>query len=177
MGIRLTLNVAQLEANIENLAKQASKNASRSLRRSAIRIRDLAREYAPFDTGTLEESIKDGVAVKNGRNTYVVYIDLDMIRPKVGRDREKFVGDYAWIMEEELHPYGRQKAGRRYFKATKKSLSRGKKVGGRFLARAVRDGKLDVFENALTEVRRTLSSSRYMSDVTYTRDVDSFGDD
>lgn len=171
MGMKVNFTPAMLEVSIQNLAKLASGNASRAMRRAAIRIRDLARSYAPFKTGDLEKAIEYGVIRNNNRNVFVVYVDLDMVRSRGDGN----IGDYAYIMEEELHPYGRQK-GERNFKLGKGSLAKrrstGKKVGGRFLSRAITEGAAGVIGDVVAEVRRTLGSSRVM-DVAYRREPNS----
>lgn len=163
MAMVIRFNPGQLEASISNIAKKATTNAARSLRRSAVRIRDLAREYAPRDTGTLENSIEYGtVAGPNSRKVFVVYIDLDATHPDGG-----LVGDYAWIMERELHPHGRRATGRPDYHTRAK---RGSKVGGRFLSRAIKEGSKMMLENARTEVTKTLSGSRLIN-IDYQRDT------
>lgn len=167
--MRVKFNAAQLEASIQNLAERAAKGASEEMRRAAIKIRNLARDYAPVKTGLLERSI-DYMTVKGSdrRNVFVIYIDLDEVDPK-----GKAVGDYAWIMEEELHPFGRQKGERRYTlgKGSLAKAAGGKKVGGRFLARATREGSKDLLAKMNGAVARSLSSARF-ADIRYQREQD-----
>ena len=158
--IKINFNPTQLEANIRNIAERASKDASAVLRKAAIRIRDLAREYAPVKSGLLEKNI-EYATIKDPatrRNVFTVYVDVDAMRYS-GRGE---LGDYAWIMEEELHPYGRQK-GKRYFNLGERSKTKaasGKKVGGRFLSRAIKEGSANVLEEAQYAVARVLNGSR-----------------
>lgn len=154
MGMKVIFNRSALEAAITNTAEVASKNASQVLRRAAIKIRDLARAYAPLDTGTLEKAIDYGTIRDSTtrRNVFVVYIDLDATNPKDG----KSLGEYAAIMEQQLHPYGRR-SGKLYFTLREKSEAKGPKVGGRFLKRAIDEGSAGVVEQALLEVKRSLS--------------------
>jgi hypothetical protein len=166
---RVKFNAAQLEASLQNLADMAAKNASETLRKTAIRIRDLAREYAPVDTGLLESNI-EYAAFKDERrrNVFVVYINLDAVNEKSHKD----LGDYAWIMEEELHPFGRQKS-RLYFKLGKKSALKaasGRKVGGRFLSRAIQEGTKQMVAEATAAVSRTLSGNRMVA-MNYQREI------
>lgn len=171
MGLVVKFNPAQLEANIENLARIAGNNASRTMRRAAIRIRDLAREYAPDKTGALVESIKDGVKQgPNRRNVYIVYVDTDM-----SSGDNKQVGDYAWIMEEQLKPYGRQRGPKRYTlgPGSQVKAAGGFKVGGKFLKRAVDEGTRKLVEEAAAEVRKSMGGRR--SGVQYERET--YGDD
>ncbi|MGJ7578554.1 phage tail terminator protein [Variovorax sp. RHLX14] len=52
------------------------------------------------------------------------------------------LGDHALVMEEQLHPYGRQ-ADARYYRLGKRSQAKaagGKKVDGRFMSRVIKGG-------------------------------------
>lgn len=177
MGLTVKFNPSQLEASIKNMAETAGKNASRTMRRAAIRIRDLAREYAPVKTGTLEKAIDfTTVQDSNRRNVFIVYIDLDMVNPGPAGHS---VGDYVWIMEQQLRPYGnrgkpyhlggRPKNGGAATGSVAKAAS-GKKVGGHFLTRAIKEGTKDLVANAATAVQRTLGGAR-MVDIAYQRDT------
>jgi hypothetical protein len=160
-------NPSQLEASIENIAMTASSNASTVMRKAVIKIRDLARDFAPYKSGTLEESIQYGTIKKNRRNVYVVYVDLDALAPS-----GKEVGEYAYIMEEQLHPFGRQRGDRR-FNLGKGSIAKaagGKVVGGRFLSRAVKQGTADLVKRVEASVVRTLSGKRVIG-VDFVRDT------
>ena len=156
MPMVIKFNPRHLEASIRNIAEKASSNASRTLRRTAVRIRDLARAYAPADTGTLERAIEYAVTQEGRRNVFTVYVDLDRMHPD---GRGKTVGDYAWIMEGQLHPYGRQVPGAPYYNLRDTSKN-GPKVGGRFLSRAVKDGSTHALSDADVAVKRTLSGTR-----------------
>lgn len=173
MTMRVKFNPRLLEASIENIAERATKTASAEMRKAAIRIRDLARDYAPVKTGLLQREI-DYMTVKNQarRNVFVVYIDVDAVDPK-----GKALGDYAWIMEEQLHPFGRQKGERRYTLgkgSREKAASTGKKVGGRFLARATKEGSKNLLAIVNGAVARSLGGTRLV-DIAYQRDTT--GDD
>lgn len=172
MGMNIKFNPAQLEASIKNMADTASSNASRTMRRAAIRIRDLAREYAPIETGTLEKAIDwTKIPGPDRRWVYVVYIDLDRSVPG-GSNHQ--VGDYAWIMEQQLRPYGNK--GKPYNLGgtpTSGSIGKaasGKKVGGHFLSRAIKEGTKDLVAQATAAVTRTLGGTR-VADVSYQRDT------
>lgn len=172
MGVKIDFKPDLLEAAIRQIGDRAIKGMSGKMRQIAIRMRDLAREYAPTKTGLLEESI-DYAAIpgKRGRLSFVVFIDLDAPRRDAHR-RGGELGDYAFIMEEELHPYGVQK-GARYFTLGPKSqakASRGRKVGGRFLSRAFRAATKDIEREMAAEVRRVLNSGR-LAPVGYQRET------
>lgn len=155
MPMKFNFNPAALEASIQNIADMASRGASEEMRKAAIKIRNLARDYAPMDTGTLERAI-DYATIKNPatrRNVFVVYIDLDKPHPSGG-----VVGDYAFIMEQQLHPYGRQ-SGKIHFDldfGSQIKAGSGLKVGGRFLERAMKDGMGNLQGKALAAVSRVL---------------------
>ena len=172
MAVKITFNAKQLEMSIQNIAERASKSASAELRKTAIKIRDLARDYAPVKTGLLEKNIEYGVVKdERRRNMFVVYIDIDAVR----HNGKGSLGDYAWIMEEELHPYGRRK-GRLNFNLGPGSVIKaasGKKVGGRFLSRAIKEGSANLLQDVSNAVRRVMNDNRVMP-MSYQRDT---GDD
>lgn len=134
------------------LGERAIKGMSARMRMRAIKIRDLAREYAPVDTGLLENSIDYEVKRVNRRNAFIVFINLDAMH----QGGKKQLGDYAFIMEEELHPHGRQRGERRFTlgPGSKAKRATGKKVGGHFLSRAVKDGTKGLMEDLVDAVRR-----------------------
>lgn len=139
-----------LEASIAQLGERAVAGMSNELRRTIREARDLARDYAPVKTGLLEKSI-DYLTVKDGktrRNKYVLYIDLDAQR--LGNASGQ-LGDYAWIMEMELRPYGRKRPGtkhRGYTLSARSQLKRaaGKDVGGKFFERAIKKATAGLVE-------------------------------
>lgn len=136
-----------LELEIRNIAETASRSAAREMRKAAIKIRDLARDNAPHKTGNLEDAIQ-WASYKDPatrRNVYVVYVDDGMVT------RRGY--DYAQLMEEGLAP-----AGDRYNlgEGSIKKLWSGKKVGGRFLQRAVTDGAKGIIADANAAVARVL---------------------
>lgn len=164
MSMKIRFNPTQLEVSIRNLAEKASANAARGMRRAAVRIRDLARAYAPRDTGALEAAIDYSTTTDaNRRKVFVVHIDVGALHP----DGDKQVGDYAWIMEQQLHPHGRRAPGAPDYHTRAKS---GPKVGGRFLSRAVKDGTKTLLQDARAEVSRTLGGARLVN-TNYQRDT------
>lgn len=168
MPMKFNFNPVALEASIKNLADKAARGASEEMRKTAIKIRNLARDYAPVDTGTLERAI-DFMAIKDPttrRNTFVVFVDLDKVHPDGG-----VVGDYAFIMEQQLHPYGRQK-GKIHFDldfGSQLKAGSGLKVGGRFLERAMKDGMGDLQGRAISAAGRALG--KRIVNMDYTPDV------
>lgn len=169
MGMNVRFNPGMLEASIMNHAKTASKNASSEMRRCVIKIRDLARAYAPEKTGALERAIDYSTSKgANRRNVFVVYVDLDAMNPGPAGHQ---VGDYAYIMEEELHPFGRQRGRLRYTLGPRSQAKAagGKKVGGRFLSRAIKEGTQDLVQRMAAQVTRTLSGKR-IANVRFERD-------
>lgn len=174
MGLTINFKPDLLETAIRQIGDRALKGMSGKMRKIAIRMRDLARDYAPVKTGLLEDSINYS-AVKDGRrNAFVIYVDLDAARRS--GDGTGVLGDYAYIMEERLHPYGRQMGGRRLTlgKLSAQKAASGKKVGGRFIARAYREATKNIEAELADEVRRVLGRPR-LSDVAFQRER--FGDD
>ena len=168
MPMKFNFNAAALEASIQNIADRAVRGASEEMRKTAIKIRDLAKDYAPIDTGTLERAI-DYATIKDPatrRNVFVVYVDLDKVHPEGG-----VVGDYAFIMEQQLHPYGRQK-GKIHFDlgfGSQMKAGSGLKVGGRFLERAMKDGMGNLQGRALAAASRVLG--KRIVNIDYTPDI------
>lgn len=169
MGISTNYNPGMLEMRLTQIGERAVKGVSAVMRKTAVKVRDLARDYAPIKTGLLEENIDYKVVRdSNRRNSYVVFVNLDALRKKGSGE----LGDYAFIMNEELHPHGRAR-GERYFTLGERSLAKkrtGKKVGGRFLPRAVKEGVKDVLGDAAQAVRRATGDSSV--GVKYQREID-----
>jgi hypothetical protein len=163
MGLDVRFNARQLEASLQQVGDRALKHMADKMRQSAIRVRDLARDYAPNKTGLLEDSIDWHAlpgAGMNRRTSYVVYIDVDALRTS---GKPGVLADYAWLMEENLRPHG--KGTGRTFRVDKRHKT-GPKVGGGFLWRAVKAGIGDASrleKEAGIEVRRMLNgASRIM---------------
>jgi hypothetical protein len=155
MGMTIRWNPRQLEANIAQIGDRAMKGMTARARVMMFKMRDLARENAPRKTGDLESAIDVMVnrSGMGGRASFVLFIDIDKIRSHA----DGALGEYAWLMEEQLKPYGR---GR--FNLGPGSISKaatGKKVGGRFLARAVRDAA-DIHAELVDEVRKVTGGVR-----------------
>lgn len=166
MPLNFNFNAGALEASISNLAEKASRGASEEMRKCAIKIRNLAVAYAPHKTGTLESAIQYET-IKNPmtrRNVFIVYIDLDQLNPG-----GHHVGDYAYIMEQQLHPFGRR-SGKINFNLGDGSRAKNSsgKVGGRFLERAMKDGSADMLANANAAVSRALG--KRIVNIDYTRE-------
>lgn len=147
MGLQVKYNRNALEASLTQIGDRAVKGMSDRMRKRAILIRDLARAYAPYNTGLLERSIDYETIRQGGRNAYVVYIDVDAART-TGRGQ---LGDYAWIMHTQLRPYGNQ--GKPY-QLGPGSRAKGRKVGGLFLTRAIKDGMAGLMEEMGQAVRQ-----------------------
>lgn len=151
MGMSVKVNINMMEAHLLQTGERAVKGMSDHMRKAAIRIRDLARSYAPVKSGLLEKSIDYETIRVNGRNSYVVYIDSDAARLGGG---EGSLGDYVWIMHSQLRPYGNKGKPLRLGVGSAAKAATGKKVGGRFLTRAIKDGTANLFNEMAAEVRR-----------------------
>ncbi len=152
MGIQMTYSKGTLEGFLNQTGAKAMRGISNVMRQAAVRIRDLARDYAPIKTGLLQNSI-DYMTIRDGnrRNSYVVYVDMEATK-MISKGKIRELGEYAFLMHEGLSPYGsgRYKLGEK--SATKRAG--GKKVGGRFLTRAMTDGLNSILGPAAREVRR-----------------------
>jgi hypothetical protein len=158
VGFKVNMNASILEASILNIAQRAARDASATMRKTAIRIRDLARSYAPYKTGALEKAI-DYTTIKgaNNRNVFVVFVDLDKMNPGPAGHQ---VGDYAMIMENELRPYNTGARGHLNLgDGSNIKTMMGNKVGARFLSRAVKEGSQQIMGDALAAVVRSLGGS------------------
>lgn len=151
MGLKMHFNRAAFEGTLMQVGDRAVKGMSDKMRQRIIKIRDLARDYAPVDSGLLERSIDYQTIRQAGRNAYVVYIDVDAERYS-GRGQ---LGDYAWIMHNQLRPYGNQ--GKRYDLGPR-SRAKGGAVGGLFLTRAIKEGLDGMLDELGQEVRRVTNS-------------------
>lgn len=126
MGIRIT-GVQNLQSRISNVSERASRGAREGMEAAAEAIKDLAKQYAPVDEGSLEESIKVAKAEDSdfrNRIAYTVYVDENEPSPRGG-----VVGNYAvWIHE------GNYNLGK---KSQEKAMETGMYVGRKFLEYAV----------------------------------------
>ncbi|MCY1200486.1 hypothetical protein GFK26_18510 [Variovorax paradoxus] len=165
MALRIDFNPSQLEANIRQITERAVKGMHLKAKRRALKVRDLAREYAPEKSGLLERNIEMGTYKEGGRNTYTVYVDLDAARYSA----PGVLGDYVWLMEEELRPYGSGKYNLGVGSLLKRA-STGKRVGGRFLRRAVQEGGKAFMDEMIAEVRKVTGESR-LATMNYQRET------
>ena len=169
MGLKMTTNPAMFERRLSQTGDRAVKGMSAKMRKAAIRIRDLAREYAPVKSGLLESSI-DYITVKEGRrNAYVVFVDLDVSKP-ISRGEWRNLSEYV-ALADALRPHG---GGTQRISA--KSRRKGKKVGGKFLTRATRDGLKGMLGELAKEVRRATRSTG-QSSAGVSRSADTYMDD
>jgi hypothetical protein len=157
MGMSTNYNPAMFEARLNQIGERAIRGMSERMRHTAVKIRDLAREYAPYKTGLLEKSI-DYMTIRDGRNrnAYIVFIDLDAAR--LGT-REGQLGDYAWIMHGSLRPYGNKGKPLHLGPGSVAKAAGGRKVGGRFLTRAVTEAIKNLRADMAHEVRKVTGGS------------------
>jgi hypothetical protein len=129
--------MTNLTVAIKQTGEKAARRAISVMEEEGREIADLARSYAPFDEGMLEDAIKServpGGRDEKGRfvrDAIQVYVDADM----PGSGGARTVGEYAYLMHEELGPYG---SGR--YNPGPGTRAKGPQAGGKFLDRAVRD--------------------------------------
>lgn len=113
-------------ANLKVAAGAGSQAVRDELERGALAIQALARDYAPMETGSLEQAI--AVESKNGRREFVVGIDPKELNTKSGEP----VTRYAEEMELNYDAY---EPGR----GTLAKRAAGQRAGGFFLFRATKE--------------------------------------
>lgn len=155
MGLQMLTNPSAMEVKLSQLGERAVKGMSERMRRHAIMIRDLARSYAPVKSGLLESAIDYATIREGRRNAYVVFIDLDATKPH-GKEGEIQLADYAYIMEDQLRPYGRRGPPLKLGARSLAKAATGKKVGGRFLGRAINEGLANIRAEMQEEVNRAI---------------------
>lgn len=155
MGMTLLTNIGELELKLLQVGERAIKGMSERMRKHAVLVRNLARDYAPIKSGLLEDNI-DYETIKEGRrNAYVVFVRTEAERERERADGSVYqdtLGDYAMIMERELRPYGKGnlKLGLR----SRAKKASGKKVGGEFLKRAIKDGTSNLMPGLVDAVKK-----------------------
>ena len=153
MGIEVT-GIEELAVMLQQTGAKAQKGVSEQMKREAIKIRDLARKFAPVDYGNLEDAIqlgedggeRDDFSGRFTRKSYTVFIDME--HPA---EEGKVVGDYAYLMHEHLMPYGPFKLGEH---SLAKQAGQTEMVGGMYLDRAV-DQVTEGMMRRLIDVART----------------------
>lgn len=132
-----------VEQMLLNLDTQGRKRVVKSLYAQALKLRDLARKFAPVDDGNLEKAILihperlEG-AIRDERGRFArqeieVYIDMEMPVPE---RPGKTVGDYAYVVHEHVTPYGPKNLGPL---SELKQAGQSEIVGGGFLERAAEE--------------------------------------
>lgn len=144
--------MANLTIALRQRGEKAARGVVNVMEEEGKEIADLARSYAPFDEGKLEDAIKSE-RIEGGRDAKgkfqraSVEVFVDGAMP--GSGGAQMVGDYAYLMHEELGPYG---GGR--FNPGKGTLAKGPQAGGKFLERAVRDRTAAFVAKVKLAVRR-----------------------
>lgn len=136
MGINSNLfNIDRqlLELKLEQLGERSSREILVVMREEANEIADLAKQFAPYDDGFLENAIEvvEDRAGINGR--VQVYVQVN---PTAVDDRGENVAKYAALQHELLAPFG---SGFWNLRQGSKDKDAGRRiVGGKFMARAVK---------------------------------------
>lgn len=167
MGLKMIWNPHNLEAKMLQEGEKVTKGLAAKMRERARLIRDLARAYAPHDTGALEEAI-DYEVVRDGRRrqSFVIYINLDKIR-----STGEAVGTYAYIVNSRMRPYG---TGSPAMHLGPGSRAKGAGVGGLFLTRAIRDGMKGFSQDVARVTSRSASRTIRLN---YVREIHHEGEE
>lgn len=159
MGIRIETDMSALITEITQTGDRVMKNAARRMKQESERIEQLAKDYAPVDTGAIEDSIKiEPYREGGGRVSYMVYVDgshtvVDEF------DRTKNVGNYAYMQHEGLVP---AKGGGWTYnwhpgpETRAKMAALGVFCGPKFLERAADERESAVVESVFNAVQESL---------------------
>lgn len=101
MAIKVDGDFEALIVEITQTGERARKNAARRMGQEAERIAQLARDYAPVDSGGLEAEkaikVESIISEGTGRAEFYVYIDGGFVAPD-GTE----IGEYALMQHEGL---------------------------------------------------------------------------
>jgi hypothetical protein len=138
---------------IKQTGEKASRGAAAAMESEAKEIVELARSYSPYDEGKLEDAIGyervRGERDDRGRfmrDSIQVFVDPTM----PGSGGAETVGEYAYLMHEEMEPYGDINRG-------EKTRAKGPQAGGKFLERAVRDRAKQFYANVRKAVGKAFT--------------------
>jgi len=157
MGVKVegVISTGQMLLNLDTTGR---KRVLKALYAQALKVRDLARKFAPVDEGNLEKAIKvrpeqlGPVRDELGRfmrQEIEVYVDAEM---EVPERPGKTVGDYAYEIHEHLYPYGPWNLGP---KSQDKQAGQSEMVGGGYLERAAEQIEFHI-DNVLLDILRDL---------------------
>ena len=156
--------LVETEVMLMEISMNTKKRVTARMYKTALKIQERAKQYAPLDRGYLEHAIKiypesepAGTRDELGRfskKDIAVFIDMD---ESIDERPGKTVGDYAYIMHEMLEPAGVMQLGPE--SAAKQSGS-GLQVGGWFLTRAANDFAVEMMDE-ISEDLIELFSGRY----------------
>lgn len=130
MGVKV-IGAASFAAKLRAAGAHGVPKVYDVLEKGAQDIQKRAKEYAPIDEGNLEDAI---VIVNNstpGKPSFLVEVE-----DRPGENGGMSTLEYGLLMHEGLYPGSRYKLGKR---SKEKAKATGKRVGGKFMSRAVRD--------------------------------------
>lgn len=149
MGIvAADLNFARtISTQIRQMGKRAAKHGVEFMRDAADEIVEIAKDYAPYDEGKLEEAIErrpeeNRDATMGGRRMIGIWVNPEM--PGSGGEP---VGKYAQRVHEDMQPYGDINRG-------KGTIAKGPQAGAKFLERAIEDVKPRLTDRIVGLLRR-----------------------
>lgn len=154
-GSKVSMNRKGLEISIKQTGERVTRGVATVMSEEGKKIAELARDYAPVDKGNLEDAIQveETNTGLNGRREVTVFVD-----ESVAAGGDKAVGDYALLMHEALYPYGSAGPDDKRFQLGPKSQAKragGKKVGGKFLTRALSDRRAEFMAKVAKKVKNS----------------------
>jgi hypothetical protein len=151
MGIHIE-GIDELFTRLEQTGEKSQKGVFEKMKRRALKMQTLAKEYAPIDKGNLEDAIilEEEGGGRDFRGAFVRKSLILLVDGSHPTDDGRTVGDYAYEMHEYLTPYGDYKLGK---KSKAKDGGRGV-VGGKFLERAIDEVSEGMMEE-LADVSRS----------------------
>ena len=133
--------IAGLAVLLQQTGDRAVKGATSEMRRIAHDLKDIAVLMAPVDEGNLERALEVR-ELGGGRNergqfqtkVFEVGVNEDIVVAVDKKGTEKRVGDYAYLIHENLYPYGHWQLGP---KSQAKNGTSEYPVGGGYITRAM----------------------------------------
>lgn len=155
MGVEVE-GVEELAFLLRQSGARAVKGAFQQMKKEGEAIARRARENAPVDEGDLEKAIRSRV-VGGGRDEETGQFKRKEIVIEVDGDATtsdgKSVGSYAYIMHEELKPYGFGRFNLGPKSRAKQENNPSFKVGGMYLERAIAEIEKGMMNRIIEAVR------------------------
>jgi len=156
---RIDSNIGEVVTKLYNLQGKVTDAARSQMIRSADRIVENAKNYAPEDTGTLVESIKARRTYVNRRlSIEIVAGDGPPMPHPYGYNRMISAADYAALVHEAYWTFTKKPSE----KTLAKIATYGSKVGEGFLRTAVEEEAERLHRNMIVSVEKVLLQENFL---------------